>query len=278
MACLCELCIAARKWERNLPPSQGRARLVELVRSSKTCPGPLCDTMLASTAHVAPTTTIPLPCIFARLVVNLHIVRCRRRTTHFTSTITTLLLGVTDLVVVLRVTVWHRLTPSRVWPPITTPSPAIADALFVHPAGLRLQRKATNDACIVTIGITHLLAAVSALVGSWRTIVDIDVGVDVTAFLPALSPPTAYSITVVLRQRRCTRGCGRWRLEAGWSVVCRLCGVPLRRVSACGARVWVSSSDCPVLTAGRVNPDWVVSCIGGNYLHRRYLAARDRAN
>jgi len=84
--------------------------------------------------------------------------------------------------------------------------------------------------------------------------------------------------TVVLRLRGCTRGCGRWCSEAGWSVVCRLCGVPLRRVSACGARVWVSSSDCPVLTAGRVNPDWVVSCIGGNYLHRRYLAARDRAN
>jgi len=83
---------------------------------------------------------------------------------------------------------------------------------------------------------------------------------------------------VVLRQRRCTLGCGRWCSEAGWSVVCRLCGVPLQRVSACGARVWVSSSDFPVLTAGRVNPDWVVSCIGGNYLHRRYLAARDRAN
>jgi len=83
---------------------------------------------------------------------------------------------------------------------------------------------------------------------------------------------------VVLRHRRCTRGCGRWCSDAGWSVVGRLCGVPLLRVSACGARVRVSSSDCPVLTAGRVNPDWVVSCIGGNYLHRRYLAARDRAN
>jgi len=170
---------------------------VELVRSSKTCPGPLCDTMLASTAHVAPTTTIPLSCIFARLVVNLHIVRCRRRTTHFTSTITTLLLGVTDLVVVLRVTVWHQLTPSRVWPTISTPSLSIADALFVHPAGLRRQRKATNDTCIVTIGITHLIAAVSAFVGSWRTIVDIGVGVVVTAFLPALSPPTAYPITTM---------------------------------------------------------------------------------
>jgi len=32
-----------------------------------------------------------------------------------------------------------------------------------------------------------------------------------------------------------------------------------------------------VLTAGRVNPDWEVSCIGGNYLHLWYLAARDRA-
>jgi len=84
--------------------------------------------------------------------------------------------------------------------------------------------------------------------------------------------------SVVLRQRRCTRGCGRWCAEAGWPVVSRLCGVPLRLVSACGARVRVSSSDCPVLTAERVNPDWVVSCIGGNYLHRRYLSARDRAN
>jgi len=83
---------------------------------------------------------------------------------------------------------------------------------------------------------------------------------------------------VELRQRRSTRGCGRWCSEAGWSMVCRLCGASLLRVSACGARVWVSSSDCPVLTAERVNPDWVVSCIGGNYLHRRYLAARDRAN
>jgi len=92
------------------------------------------------------------------------------------------------------------------------------------------------------------------------------------------APLTAPVDGVVLRQRCCTRGCGRWCSEAGWSVVCRFCGVPLRRVSACGARVWVSSSDCPVLTAGRVNPDWVVSCIGGNYLHRRYLAARDRAN
>jgi len=83
---------------------------------------------------------------------------------------------------------------------------------------------------------------------------------------------------VVLRQRRCSRGCGRWCSEAGWSVVCRPCGVPLLRVSACGARVRVSSSDCPVLPAERVNPDWVVSCIGGNHLHRRYLAARDRVN
>jgi len=86
------------------------------------------------------------------------------------------------------------------------------------------------------------------------------------------------TVSVVLRQRSCTRGCGRWCSEAGWSVVCRFCGVLLRRVSACGACVWVSSSDCPVLKAGRVNPDWVVPCIGGNYLHRRYLEARDRAN
>jgi len=83
---------------------------------------------------------------------------------------------------------------------------------------------------------------------------------------------------VVLRQRRCTGGCGRWFAEAGWSVVVRLCGVPLRLVSAFGARARVSSSASHVLTAGRVNPDGGVSCIGGNYLHRRYLAARDRAN
>jgi len=82
---------------------------------------------------------------------------------------------------------------------------------------------------------------------------------------------------VVLRLGRCTRGCGRWCAGAGRPVVCRLCGVPLRLVNACGAPVRESSSDCRVLTAGRVNPDWIVSCIGGKYLHRRYLAARERA-
>jgi len=82
----------------------------------------------------------------------------------------------------------------------------------------------------------------------------------------------------VLRQRRCTGGCGRWCAEAGRPVVCRLCGVSLRLVSAFGALARVSSSASYVLTAGRVNPDGEVSCIGGNYLHRRYLAARDRAN
>ena len=82
----------------------------------------------------------------------------------------------------------------------------------------------------------------------------------------------------VLRQRRCTRGCGCWFPEAGWPVVCLLCGVPLRLVSACSSRVWVSSAAFLMLTAGRGNPDIVVSCIQGNYLHRRYLAPRDRAN
>jgi len=84
--------------------------------------------------------------------------------------------------------------------------------------------------------------------------------------------------SVVLRQRRCTGGCGRWCAEAGRPVVCRLCGVPLRLVSAPGARARVSSWAGHVLTAGRVNPDRGVSCIGGNSLHRRYLAARDPAN
>jgi len=51
-------------------------------------------------------------------------------------------------------------------------------------------------------------------------------------------------------------------------VVCRLCGVPLRLVSAFGALARVSSSASHVLTAGRVNPDGGVSGIGGNYLHR----------
>ena len=83
---------------------------------------------------------------------------------------------------------------------------------------------------------------------------------------------------VGLRQGRCTGGCGRWSAEAGWSVACSFRGVPLRLVSAFGARARVSSSTSHVLTAGRVNPDRGVSCIGGNYLHRRYLAARDRAN
>jgi len=83
---------------------------------------------------------------------------------------------------------------------------------------------------------------------------------------------------VVLRQRRCTGGCGRWCSAAGWSVVCSLCGVPLRLVSAFGARSRVCSSASHGLTAGRVNPDWGVSCIGGTYLHRRHLAARDRAS
>jgi len=46
----------------------------------------------------------------------------------------------------------------------------------------------------------------------------------------------------------------------------------------CGSRVRVNSMDCVVLTAGRVNPDWVVSCIEGNYLHFRSLAAQDRVN
>ena len=86
------------------------------------------------------------------------------------------------------------------------------------------------------------------------------------------------AVFVVLRQRRCTGGCGRWCAEAGQPVVCRLCGVPLRLVSALGALARVSSSSSYVLTAGRVNPDGGVSCIGGNFLHRRYLAARDRAN
>jgi len=53
---------------------------------------------------------------------------------------------------------------------------------------------------------------------------------------------------------------------------------PLRLVSAFGALARVSLSASYSLTAGRVNPDGGVSCIGGNYLHRRYLAARDRAN
>jgi len=83
---------------------------------------------------------------------------------------------------------------------------------------------------------------------------------------------------VVLRQRRCTGGCGRWCAEAGRPVVSRICGVPLRLVSALGALVRVSSSASYVLTAGRVIPDGGVSCTGGNYLHHRYLAARDRAN
>jgi len=83
---------------------------------------------------------------------------------------------------------------------------------------------------------------------------------------------------VVLRQRRCTGGRGRCCAEAGRPVVFRLSGVPLRLVSAFGALARVSSSASHVLTAGRVNPDGGVSCIGGNYLHRRYLAARDRAN
>ena len=83
---------------------------------------------------------------------------------------------------------------------------------------------------------------------------------------------------VGLRQGRCTGGCGRWCAEAGWSVACSFRGVPLRLVSALGARARVSSSTSHVLTAGRVNPDRGVSYIGGNYLHRRYLAARDRAS
>jgi len=76
----------------------------------------------------------------------------------------------------------------------------------------------------------------------------------------------------------CTGGCGLWCVEAGWPVLCRLCGEPLRVVSAFGAHARVSSSASHVLTTGRGNPDCGVSCIGGNYLHRRYLAARDRAN
>jgi len=86
------------------------------------------------------------------------------------------------------------------------------------------------------------------------------------------------AVAVVLRQRRCIGGCGRWCAEAGRPVVCRLCGVPLRLVSAFGALARVSSSAIYVLTAGRVNPEGGVSCIGGKHLHRRYLAARDRAN
>ena len=85
-------------------------------------------------------------------------------------------------------------------------------------------------------------------------------------------------LDVVLRQRRCTGGCGRCCAEAGCSAVCSLCGVPLRLVSAFGARARVSSSSIHVLTAGRVNPDWGVSCLGGKNLHRKYLAARYRAN
>jgi len=60
---------------------------------------------------------------------------------------------------------------------------------------------------------------------------------------------------VLLRQRLCTGGCGRCCAETGWPVVCRLCGVPLRLVSAFGALARVSSSASHVLTAGRVNPD-----------------------
>jgi len=83
---------------------------------------------------------------------------------------------------------------------------------------------------------------------------------------------------VVLCQRRCTGGCALRCAEAGWSVVCSVCGVPLGLVSAFGARARVSSSSIHVLTAGRVNPDWGVSCLGGKNLHRKYLAARYRAN
>ena len=125
--------------------------------------------MLASTAHVAPTVTIPLPCISSQVVFSPRIARRRRRTTGLTSTITIRVLGATDLLVILRVTFWQRLTPLRVSPAITTPSPVIADVLVVHPAG-----------------------ALSAYVGSLRTISNIGVGVVVTAFLPALWPPTAH--------------------------------------------------------------------------------------
>jgi len=83
----------------------------------------------------------------------------------------------------------------------------------------------------------------------------------VWCFVLATPHNVVPNINVVLRLRRRTRGCGRRCAEAGWPVVSRLCGVPLRLVSACGARVRVGSSDCPVLTAERVNPDWIVSCM-----------------
>ena len=83
---------------------------------------------------------------------------------------------------------------------------------------------------------------------------------------------------MVLRQRLRTRGCGRWCADAGCPVVSRLCGVPLRLVSACGARVRLSSSNCSVLAAESVNPDWVTSCIGENICIVGIMAKRDWAN
>ena len=96
--------------------------------------------------------------------------------------------------------------------------------------------------------------------------------------LEHVSQSPSGSMDVIFRQRRRTGGSGRWCVAAGWLVVCSLCGLPLRLVSAFGARSQVCSSANHGLTAGRVNPDWGVSCIGGTYLHRRHLAARDRAS
>jgi len=148
--------------------------------------------MLASTAHVAPTVTIPVPWISSQVVFSPRIARRRRRTTGLTSTITIRVLGATDLLVILRVTFWQRLTPLRVSPAILTPSPAIADVLVVHPAGFRRQRQAINDKCVIMICTPYPPLSLSAYVDSLSTISNIGVGVVVTAFLPALWPPTAH--------------------------------------------------------------------------------------
>ena len=157
--------------------------------------------MLATTAHVAPTVTIPLPRISSQVVFSPRIARRRRRNTGLTSTITIRVLRATDLLVILRVTFWQGLTPLRVSPATTTPSPAIAAVLVVHPAGFRRQRQAINEKCVIMICISHPPLSLSAYVGSLRTIFNIGVGVVVTAFLPALWPPTAHPMANTRRAR-----------------------------------------------------------------------------